>query len=79
MVGIPHFIKFFGGPLDGIKFEVPMTIEKIVVQLANNNILRYEHDQIDDFGTHTEGRMVVTWHPDDFDEEMKHDEAKGIQ
>lgn len=75
----PHHIKFNGGILDGISFEVPMCIEKIVIQLVNNNTLRYEHDQIDEFDDRTEGRLVLTNHPADFDDELRHDEAKGIE
>jgi hypothetical protein len=74
----PHYIKFVGGIMDGTSFEVPMTIEKVIIQLANNNTLRYEHDMIEELDDRTEGRLVPTNHPKDFDDELKWDEAKGI-
>lgn len=78
-MSLPHWVKFCDGPLDGVTFEVPAAIEKIVVQLANNNVLRYEHDLIEEYDDRTEGRLVLTGDPDEFDAEMKHDAAKGIE
>ena len=73
----PNYVKFCTGIMDGISFEVPAAVEKVVIQLASDRVLRYEHDQIEEFDDRTEGRLVETDHPDDFDAEMRHDEQRS--
>lgn len=73
----PHHIKFFGGLFDGIELEVPSCVEKVAIQLASGKVLRYEHDQIEDYDSHTMGRMVECHLSDkEFDDEMDFDEKR---
>lgn len=74
----PHFINFLDGPLADSFFASPETVEKVVVQFASNHTVRYEHVEIRDTGEYTNGFMRVTDSPS-FDDDMAHDEAKGIE
>ena len=67
-------VKICDGMLDGITFEVPFPVEKIIVQFDEGKTLRYENDVREISPDLVELRMVESRHTEEFDEELKIDE-----
>lgn len=70
-----HILKICDGPLDGVSFEVPDFVEKLVIQLTTGKTLRYENDVIEgSIEDVVEHRMILTRLPQEFDKELRADE-----
>jgi hypothetical protein len=71
----PHLLRFAEGPLDGVDVPVHDFPEKVVLQMTGGRTYRYECDVTDETAGQIIHRMVLARLPDDFDLEMREEEA----